>query len=113
MLFEKFNRGSSGVVKEGTDLKAMEFKKLKEFKGEILNVEGYFFTNGDYGKQVCVIANGYKINLPLRAVEIFEEMDSDAETKQAIADGKMLICNIDEIKTKKGTITTTFEFKTK
>lgn len=113
MLFEKFNRGNSGYVKEGTDLKSMEFKKLKEFKGTTLNVDGYFFTNGDYGKQVCIIANGYKINLPIRAVEVFEKIDADEETKQAVKDGKMLICNINEIKTKKGTNTTTFEFKTK
>lgn len=112
MLFEKFNRGTNGVIKEGTKLEEMQFKKLKEFKGETLNVEGYFFTNGDYGKQVCVIANGYKINLPTRAVETFERIDADAESKQGVIDGRMLIINIDETKTKKGT-TTTFEFKTK
>lgn len=112
MLFEKFNRGTNGVVKEGTKLEEMQFKKLKEFKGKELNVEGYFFTNGDYGKQVCIIADGYKINMPLRCVEIFEEINMDAESKKAIADGRMMIVNIDEVKTKRGT-TTTFEFKTK
>lgn len=113
MLFEKFNRGSNGVIKDGTKLEEMEFKKLKEFKGQELNVDGYFFTNGDYGKQVCVIANGYKINLPMRAVSIFESIDADAESKQGVADGKMMIVNIDEVKTKRGQKTTTFEFKTK
>lgn len=112
MLFEKFNRGSNGIVKDGTDLTKMEFKKLKEFKGETLNVEGYFFTNGDYGKQVCIIANGYKINMPSRCVEIFEQINLDEESRNAIVNGLMLITNIDEKKTKRGT-TTTFEFKTR
>ena len=112
MLFEKFNRGSNGFVKEGTDLQSMEFKKLKEFIGATLNVDGYFFTNGDYGKQVCIIANGYKINMPLRCVEMFETIDTDEELKNAVVEGKMIIANIEERKTKKGA-TTTFEFKTK
>lgn len=111
MLFEKFNRGS-GLLKDGTDLKSMEFKKISEFIGQELDVDGYFFTNGEYGKQVCAIANGFKINLPIRYVEIFEEIDSDDELKDAILNGKMQIVNIQETKTKKGK-TTTFEFKTK
>ena len=111
MLFEKFNRGS-GLIRDGVDLKSMEFKKISEFVGDELDVEGYFFTNGDYGKQVCAIANGYKVNLPMRYVEIFEEIDNDEELKNAILNDKLQIVNIQETKTKKGK-TTTFEFKTK
>lgn len=111
MLFEKFNRGNA-VLKDGVDLTSMEFKKLKEFKGKELNVEGFFFTNGDYGKQVCVISDGYKINMPLRAVEQFEEIKNDEEFRNAVLDGKLLIVDIDEVKTKKGK-TTSYSFKTK
>lgn len=111
MLFEKFNRGNS-VLKDGVDLSTMEFKKLKEFKGKTLNVDGFFFTNGDYGKQVCIVADGYKINMPLRAVEQFEEIKNDAESRNAVLDGKLLIVDIDEVKTKKGK-TTSYAFKTK
>ena len=112
MLFEKFNRGKNGLIKDGVDLTKMQFKKLKEFVGEELDVEGYFFFFGDYGKQVCVVANGYKVNLPIRCVEIFEEINNDEESKQAILNGQMIITNIEEKKTKKGN-TTTFEFKTR
>lgn len=112
MLFEKFNRGRNGVIKENVKLEEMQFKKLKDFKGETLNVDGYFFTNGDYGLQVCAIANGCKINLPKRAVDMFIAIDNDEEMKKAVEDGRLIITNIDEIKTKKG-MTTSFEFKTK
>lgn len=108
-MFEKFN--TKKTIKEGTDLTKMEFVKLKELEGQELKVEGYFFTQGDYGKQVVVIANGYKINMPSRAVSQFEEISADDTYVQAVLDGKMIIKNIRPSKTKKGT-TVLFDFAT-
>lgn len=100
-MFKELN--SKKTIKEGTDLTKMEFVKLKEFEGQELRVEGYFFTSGDYGKQVVVIANGYKVNMPSRAVALFEKISNDEEMMQAVLDGKMCIKNIRPSKTKKGT----------
>ena len=68
-LFEKLNRKST--VKEGIDLQSMEFKNIREFEGQTIHVDGFFFTRGTYGEQVVVVGNGYKINMPKKAVEDF------------------------------------------
>ena len=112
LSFEKFNRGNV-VLKEGVDLQSMEFKKLREFEGVELNVEGFFFTNGDYGKQVVVVANGYKINMPIRAVEQFESIMNDEESKQGVIDGHLMIVDVHETKTTKGRKTIGYKLKTK
>lgn len=101
-MFEKLNRNSARSVKEGIDLQTLTFRKLKEFIGHTLVVDGFFFTTGEFGKQVVVVANGYKINMPSRAVEQFEEIYNDPEMLQAVLDGKLAINGIEQVRTKKG-----------
>lgn len=105
-MFNEMNKKKT--IKDGINLENMEFKKLKEFCGQEIHVDGYFFTKGDFGKQLVVVGNGYKINFPSRAVEIFEEINLNKEQVDAILNGKLKISNIKESKTKKGT-TTLFE----
>lgn len=109
-MFEKFNKSYANTVKEGIDTESMEFVKLKEFEGKTVKVDGFFFTKGDYGKQLVVVGNGYKINMPERAVEMFEEIRSNPEMLQAVLDGHLLITNIAPKKAKKGN-TYTFELQ--
>lgn len=91
-MFEKFNRVST--VKEGIDLSTMEFKKLREFTGQEVYVDGFFFTHGKYGEQLVVVGNGYKINMPNKAVEDFKKMMEDKPTLDAIMNGHLKISSI-------------------
>ena len=101
-MFNKLNRSTARSVREGIDLETLKFAKLKEFIGQTLYVDGFFFTNGEYGRQVVVVANGYKVNMPSRAVEQFEEIYNDAELLQGVLDGHLGINEIQQVKTKKG-----------
>lgn len=109
-MFEKFNKNTTRSVKEGIDLQALQFKKLRDFIGHTLVVDGFFFTTGEYGKQVVVVANGYKINMPARAVEQFEAIYNDAELLAAVLDGHLQISGIQQVKTKKG-LTISYELE--
>jgi len=105
-MFKELN--SKRTIKEGIELKDLPFIKLKELEGTTLKVDGFFFTDGGYGRQVVVIANGYKVNMPSRAVGLFEDIKANDEMVKAILEGHLAIGNIRESKTKKGT-TTLFE----
>lgn len=108
-MFKELNNYQQ-TMKDNVVLQDMEFKPLKEFRGQTLKVEGFFFTDGKYGKQVCVIANGYKINMPGRAVETFMQIANNNEMLNAVLEGHLELTNIKETETKNGT-TTTYTFK--
>ena len=96
-LFDHYNKSVS-TIREGIDLQSMQFVKLAAFEGKTVKVDGFFFTNGDYGKQVVVVGNGYKINMPARAVEQFESIQANEEELQAVMDGKLMITDIRALK---------------
>lgn len=96
-LFDHYNKSVS-TIREGIDLQSMQFVKLAAFEGKTVKVDGFFFTNGDYGKQVVVVGNGYKINMPARAVEQFESIQKHEEELQAVMDGKLMITDIRALK---------------
>ena len=109
-MFEQLNRNHKRTIQEGTELDKMEFKKLKDFKNKVLRVEGFFFTNGDFGKQVVIVANGYKINMPARAVKDFEQIYDNDDMLNAVMNGDMIIRDIKEVKAKMGkTIAYTYD----
>ena len=108
-MFEKLNNANyTNTIKEGIDLQELSFAKLAEFAGETLYVDGFFFTVGDYGKQVVVVASTmvggrpYKVNMPQRAVEQFEQIAADKEMLDAVLDGHMKIVNIAKLKNTTG-----------
>lgn len=92
-MFEKLNKYVS-TIREGVDLQSMEFCKLEMMAGQTVYVDGFFFMNGDYGKQVVVVGNGYKINMPARAVEQFETIAGDEQMRQAVLNGQLKIVDI-------------------
>lgn len=108
-MFENLNKKSS-TIKEGIVLEELPFKPLKEMVGQNLRVDGFFFTNGKYGKQVVVIANGVKINMPARAVETFENIASDEGMLNAVLEGHLMLTDIKLVETKNGK-TTGYTFK--
>ena len=99
-MFEKLNKRNT--VKEGINTQEMEFKPLKDFCGAKLRVDGFFFTEGRYGTQVVIVANGYLINMPKRAVEQFETIANDGKMVDAVLDGHLEIKNIKMLDTKNG-----------
>lgn len=101
-LFEKFNHKST--IKEGIDLGSMEFKNIRDFVGQTIHVDGFFFTRGKYGEQVVVVGNGYKINMPGKAVEDFKAMQEDEATLNAILNGQLSITNISTRTTPRGSM---------
>ena len=111
-MFEKFNRVFKSSLPRSIDLDSMEFAKLKEFEGKTLKVEGFFFTESKkYGRAVVIIANGYKINMPKRAVEKFEAIVENKELLDAMLEGHLALVDIQEKPTNNGT-TTIYTFKT-
>lgn len=108
-MFESLNN-KANTIKEGIELEKLPFKPLKEFIGKTLKVDGYFFTTGKYGKQVVVVAEGSKINMPARAVESFEAIGKDETMLSAMLQGHLSLTDIKEVTTKNGT-TTAYTFK--
>ena len=106
-MFNEYNYKST--VREGIDTDAMEFLPIKNFVGQEIRVDGFFFTEGRYGGQVVVVGNGYKINLPSRSTEVFQKIANDQEQLNAVLTGHLKLINIKIKDTRNGT-TTIFDF---
>lgn len=106
-MFAEYNYKST--VREGIDTDAMEFLPIKNFVGQEILVDGFFFTEGRFGRQVVVVGNGYKINLPSRSTEVFQKIAENEEQLKAVLSGHLKLCNIKMKDTKNGT-TTVFDF---
>ena len=106
-MFNEYNY--KRTVREGIDTDAMEFLPVKNFVGQEIRVDGFFFTQGRYGEQVVVVGNGYKINLPPRSTEVFHKIANDPEQLKAVLTGHMKLTNIKMKDTRNGT-TTIFDF---
>lgn len=105
-MFEALNTRIN-TVREGINTESMSFVPLSNFNGRTIEVDGFFFTLSKYGKQVVVVGNGCKINMPKRAVEQFEKIYENEEMLKAVLDGKMIITDIKSgVKTKNGDTTT-------
>ena len=100
-MFNELN--AKRTIKEGLDLQAMPFVKLKEMAGQEVKVDGFFFTDGGYGRQAVVVGNGVKINMPQRAVSLFEDIKASPELTKAMLEGHCKLVNIREVQAKKGT----------
>ncbi len=105
-FFNQFN--GNQVLREGIDLDKLDFHQLNEFIGGMIHVDGYFFTKGKYGRQVVVVGNDAKINMPGWAVDRFDKIDENEEAKKRILDGQLVIVDIEELETSNG-ITTNFK----
>lgn len=103
-MFNELNNHRK-TIREGVNLENMPFKPLKDFKDMELKVDGFFFTQGKYGEQVVIVANGAKINMPARAVEQFKEIMRSEEMLSAVLNGHLCLKGIKEINTRNGTTT--------
>lgn len=101
-MFEQLNRNSNAVLKENVKLEDMNFIKLREFIGKEITVDGFFFTNGEYGEQVVIVSGTHKINMPARAVEQFKAISESEEMRNAVLEGHLAITAIKELKGKRG-----------
>lgn len=109
--FEDLNTSSKKTIRDGITLDGMSFVPLKDYVGKELHVDGFFFTNGKYGEQAVIVADGKKVNIPKRFTEDFKKIrDNDEALAQVIA-GKLILANIRELDSKNGK-TVTFDFKT-
>ena len=108
-MFNELNKQFTNTVKEGIDTDKMEFKKLKDFIGKTIKVDGFYISKGNYGEQVVIVGNGFKINMPARATDTFKAIRQDEKMVKAILDGKMEIINIAEVKAKNGNETVSYE----
>lgn len=101
-LFDNLNTHAR-TIKDNIDLGSMEFKPLKDFVGQTIQVDGFFFTNGKYGRQVVVVGNGFKINIPAREVEKFEQIQQTPHMLDGLLEGHLKLTDIKESKTRNGT----------
>lgn len=107
VMFNELNNGRR-TVKEGIDTKKYDFVPLRDFIGKVIKVDGFFFTNSKYGKQVVVVGNGFNINMPKRATEVFEAIQNSDEMIKAVLDGHLEIIDIENFATDKGNDTVTY-----
>ena len=105
MAFDFNILNKRSTVREGIDTQEMEFKPLKDFCGQKIRCDGFFFTDGKYGKQVVVVGNGYLINMPARAVYQFEEIADSTEAVDAVLEGRLVLKDIKMIDTRNGKTT--------
>lgn len=108
--FNKLNKGANGVRPENIDTDDFEFVKLSEYVGKTVPVVGFFYTNGDYGKQVVIITDDCLVNMPARAVEDFEEIEADPDARASVLAGDLVLTDIEIKKTKRGRDTTIYKF---
>lgn len=98
--FEKFNR-KKRTVNENINTEDLDFFPIKEFLNEDIQIFGFFFTEGDYGKQVVLVSKDALINMPARAVEEVEDMAEEDDIVTAIMNGEMTLRVGDVIPAKK------------
>lgn len=106
-MFESLNK--KRTIREGINTEEMEFKPISEFIGKVVKVDGFFFTEGNYGTQVVVVGNGCKINVPKRYADEFKKIEDDYKMLKAVLEGHLALTNITEIETKQGD-TVVFDF---
>ena len=73
-LANKVNR-RGGTVADGIDTKALKYAKASEIcfeDGKPIQLFGFFFQTGKYGKSVTLVTKDLGINVPQRYVEMFE-----------------------------------------
>lgn len=107
-MFEALNR--KGTIKDGLDISAYPFAPLKDFIGQDIPVDGFFFTEGQYGRQVVIVGLGTKINFPARSVSEFQQIADTPEMLNAVLNGGLMITDIKNIKTRNGN-TVGYKFK--
>lgn len=108
-MFNELNKQFEKTVREDVDTDSMDFAPLKDFIGKTVKVDGFFFTNGQYGEQVVVVGNGFKINMPKRAVDVFKGIQQNEFMLKAVLDGHLELINIVPVKAKNGSETTGYE----
>lgn len=108
-MFNELNKQYTNTVREGVDTDSMSFAPLKDFVGKTVKVDGFFFTKGQYGEQVVVVGNGFKINMPKRATDTFKAIRANDFMMKAVLDGKLELINITPVKSKNGADTVGYE----
>lgn len=108
-MFNELNKQMQNTVKEGVDTEKMDFAPLKDFIGKTIKVDGFFFTKGQYGEQVVVVGNGFKINMPKRATDVFKGIAQNESMLKAVLEGHLELINIVPVKAKNGSETTGYE----
>ena len=99
-MFDSYNM--TETVRPEVDTEQMDFVKLDQFCGGTVKVDGFFFTEGDYGKQVVVVGEGYKINMPGRCVKDFESIMKKPHELAAVLSGHLVLTDIRPKSTKNG-----------
>lgn len=107
--FSNLNK-ANGVRPADLNTDDFDYTHIREYEGESLPVRGFFFTNGDFGKQVVVITDNCFVNMPARAVEEFEMIANDPDAKEAVLSGGLVLTDIEPVKTKKGKDTVVYKF---
>lgn len=93
--FTQFNKRTT--VMPGLNTDGMQFTKLRDHIGEELPVKGFFFTEGRFGKQVTIITDNCLVDMPARAVTVFELMAEDQGALEDIFAGRLIITDIKEV----------------
>ena len=115
--FESMNHNKK-TMKDGLNLDQMgDFVSWKNYIGQDISVEGFFFTKTKYGEQVVIVGHSTqipenkKINIPKRFADPFKQIRDNDEALERVIAGKLILANIRELDSENGK-TGTFDFKT-
>lgn len=99
--FEALNK-SKKTVRDEIKTEGMNFVPLKDFIGKEIHVDGFFFSEGKYGKQAVVVGEGCKINLPKRYTKDWEKIRDNNEALEAVLAGKLILTDIKPVESDNG-----------
>lgn len=112
--FNSFNGGNDRVCRKGVDSRDFKFAHIKDFVGEDIRVNGWFFSKGTLaGKEIVqpvVIGEDVNINFPAWSTERFKKLAADPEAVKAVLNGELAITNIHVITAKEKGMNDTWGF---
>lgn len=100
--FDSLNKSGKKTVRDSINCEDWSFRKLSEYVGKEILVNGFFFTEGKYGKQVVVVAEDAKVNIPKRYTPDFEAIYNNDEALAEVLAGHLKLTDIENINSKNG-----------
>lgn len=114
-LSSKTRAGSRETLPKNIDLNELTYTKARDLVGDQFDpmiLQGYFFKNGKYGKEVTLVANRagelLGVNIPNWYVKTFEDLTD--EEVQEILDGKQALASVEPFETQEGNTTYRLNF---
>lgn len=106
-LSQRTRGGGRVTLPETIDLNSITYTKARDLEGdqfEPMVLQGFFFKNGKYGKEITLVVDSegelLGVNIPNWYIKTFEDL-SDEEVKE-ILEGKQALASVEAFETQGG-----------